>query len=84
MPKQIEYAEGFIRDVSHMPQSKIGHFTFEIDRFAGGEWHRNSPVHLRFNLLEGISTDDIGRRLKVILEFQEEVDDGDELGSSKV
>lgn len=75
MVKQIEYAEGFIRDISYMPQSKIGHFTLEIDRFLGGEWHQNSPIHLRFNLLGGITADDIGRRLKIILEFDKPLDE---------
>jgi hypothetical protein len=76
MPKQkrIEYAEGFIRDV-HDNGLSMGRFTFEVDKFLGDKWFMTTPVHLTFNLVGGISSDDVGKRLKVVLEFDNSLDD---------
>ena len=76
MAKQIKYASGFIRDVHDMPQSNVGRFTFEIDRFYGEKWNTTSPIHLSFNLIEGISAESVGKRLNLIIELEEDLDSG--------
>ena len=71
--KQIEYAEGYVRDV-HSNGESVGRFTFEIDKFKGEKWFQTTPVHLVFNLVPGITSDDVGKRLKILIEVEETVD----------
>ena len=67
MPKQrIEYAEGFIRDVQILPT--IGRFTLEIDKIFNNNWYQGNPIHIVFNLVEGITGESVGKRYRIILE----------------
>lgn len=65
-PVPIEYAECFVRDVQDNKQT-TGRFTLEIEKFLGEKWFHSTPIHLLFNLVPGITADDVGKRFKIVL-----------------
>ena len=70
----IEYAEGYVRSVQDNGTS-VGNFIIEIDKFLGKTtWFMSSPGHLTFNLIPEITPDDVGKRLKILIEVEETVD----------
>lgn len=76
MPQKrlIEYAEGYVRDI-HSNGESVGRFTIEIDKFLGKTtWFMTSPGHLTFNLIPEVTAEDVGRRVKVLIELEETVD----------